>query len=321
VTTAATAEAARWLRALETFVAVPAAHAEPTISAESACTFLRCSQETLAELLDAGLPAYDGRCDRFDLVNLALRSASGASIPEVSLRQSFRFVTKDVRQWCEPRRWRVELDLRCAPGAHGGVHEWTAWTPLPWPDTAESTPTVERFAGARVEVRWEVRTAGCDAPLVSPTLRELVHDYVGERDFAQMPLAVQADGDWMEQRRIFDCLSGSTALQRRCADAGIASRVRQGWLGGLIASPHAWLEAEDADGCWKTVDPAFHALSLRLYPACVAFHAFCLGSRLNRLIATHCPPGEACVAHACASDAQAEIHVAIRDADRSGPCA
>jgi hypothetical protein len=137
--------------------------------------------------------------------------------------------------------------------------------------------------------------------IVSPTVRSIVDAYLAEEHrFVRMPTTLQRDLEWMSEHGLFDCLSASLDLQRRCARQGVEAHVRQGWLAGPIVSQHAWLEILDEDGERKMIDVAFRALASLLYPACEEFRAFCLGSRLNRLLATDSPEAETIIDHACA---------------------
>jgi hypothetical protein len=314
-------EIERWTRALDELVPVPAEHAEPALPLPAARDFLRCSEPVFEALRRAGLPVHEGRLDRIDLINLALRSGSGRSVPEIGLRHSFRFVGQDEAAWCERRRWRFSCDLACSsPAAEGGeakaVKHWKLWPPLSWPAKSEPARGALELSGRRATAAYEVATAGLRRSL-SRQLRELVEEYLGERRFARMPFAVQLQGESMAEWGLFDCFSGSVELERRCGEAGIEARVRQGWLFGQTASEHAWLEVVDRDGEHKDVDPAFFALAQMLYPSRGEFREFCLGSRLNRVLATECPPTEQPLRHLCAAPAgEVAMEVSIASADR-----
>ena len=315
-------EIERWLLALERLVPVPAEHSEPTVPLADASAFLRCSEPAFEELVAVGLPVRGGHLDRTDLVNLALLSHSGESVPEVGLRHSFRFVTQNERAWCEARRWRFGVKFVCSEAASTSeagepAERWTMWPPLSWPPAPGPSEGPLRLHGARASAHYEVRTEGATRK-VSNALGELIDGYLGERRFVRMPFAVQAEGDWMADRGLFDCFSGSVELQRRCKAMEMEARVRQGWLFGIAASRHAWVEVQDRDGEWKDVDPAFRTIATALYPQCDDFHRFCVGSRLNRVLATDCPPTESPLAHACdAAEAVVSMEVWIADAARA----
>jgi Transglutaminase-like superfamily len=339
-----------WLGALSSLVTVPAAHVSATVQPDDAHAFLGCSSHTWKALLAEGLPPHDGAFERLDLVNLALHARSGGSTPEIALRHALRFATKGRQSWCTPKRWRLTLLLTCGEGAEDqpveeaatdtsarsvdeaatgaeagrmGAERWRVWPPLPWPparspDNAGSPVLHGRdttdpcmLHGRVVEATYEVRVDGRKMQLVSPSVRSIVDAYLAEeRRFVRMPTALQRELEWMSGHGLFDCLSASLDLQRRCARQGIEAHVRQGWLAGPIASQHAWLEILDEDGEWKTIDVAFRALAGLLYPACEEFRAFCLGSRLNRLLATDSPAAKSTIEHMCAgSGARTQTHI------------
>jgi hypothetical protein len=340
-----------WLSALSSLVTIPVAHASATVQLDDARAFLGCSSRTWKALLASGLPLYDGALERLDLVNLSLYARSQRSTPQIALRHAMRFATKGRENWCAPKRWRLTLRLACAKGTEdrrtvapnvsvGPVEEddtaadigrvdverWKVWPPSRSQDNVGSR-LVHRSVkagpcmmyGRVVEAAYEVGVDGREMHIVSPTVRSIIDAYLAEEHrFVRMPATLQRELEWMNGHGLFDCLSASLDLQRRCTWQGIEAHIRQGWLAGPIVSQHAWLEVLDEDGAWKMVDVAFRALAGLLYPECEEFRAFCLGSRLNCLLATDCPKAESVIDHVCAgSDAEVETHVTTRNINLS----
>jgi hypothetical protein len=267
-------------------------------------------------MLAAGLPVHDGGLDGHDLLNLALAVGAGRSVPELCTRREIGFVTEDVRTWCEVKRWRVAIKLRCAASdrPRSGDERWTVWPPLPWPDKPVASDLKPRhIVGGAAEIAFDVDVGGHVQRLVSPRLIAVVREYLAEgRRFFRLPDAVAGVPGWMHERRLFDCMRGSLDLCERVRETGLQAAVRHGWLAALVTSPHAWLEVVDDDGCVKTIDIALHASAGQVYPDHTAFRDFCLGSRCNRLIETACPTDREIIEHTCGSPAgQPTTHVSI----------
>lgn len=309
-------DAATWLLALMELVAVPAWGARPVVPLSAGRSYLGCSEAAWDAMLAAGLPVHDGGLDGHDLLNLAMAVGAGRSVPELYTRREIRFVTGSAGTWCEAKRWRVAVKLSCAAsdGARSGDERWTVWPPLPWPGKPAAHDGEPRHvAGGAAEVAFDVDVSGRVGRLVSPRLIAVVRDYLAEgRRFFRLPDAVAGVPGWMQERRLFNCMTGSLELCERVRETGMHAAVRHGWLAGLVASPHAWLEVVDDDGCVKTIDIALHASAGQVYPELTAFQDFCLGSRCNRLIETACPTDRELVEHTCGSPAgQATTHVSI----------
>lgn len=298
----------QWTQLLQDLVLVPQQYAASAIAYHNAATFLGCDQDAVEALVAAGLPRYAEGFDRFDLLNIALAARTGRSLPEIGLKHVLKFVrTGSPREWSSATTWLVRVDATCSARADEDSQNderWLVWEPSAQDpiDTRRVRPSPIAVWGRTARLSWELSTEGSHSTIRSSNICEIVDSYLdyGLR-FARMPNRVQVDSNWMQSHGIFDCLSCSTDLSNQFRKAKIQSRVRQGWLAARVASPHAWIEVVDADGEWKTIDLALRALAEILFPASTAFSAYCLGSRLNRLVATSCPPNEELVEHVCSS--------------------
>ncbi|MGW1073734.1 hypothetical protein [Streptomyces sp. NPDC002537] len=319
MTTAADGTEAGWRAALDGFVPVPPAHARPELDAAAARHLLRCPPRVWDLLTAEGLPARpapDGpRYDTRDLFNLAVHSGSRESVPEVALSLSLRFARQDPRLWARVRNWDLHTTLTCL--RHKGDGHWRTWPP----DTYDAPATAPRPChwtgpGAVRTLHHRVRTRGVHARPESPRLRaDIAAGLARPLRYVRMPAAVRADADWMAERGLVDCVSGTLALARRLAAAGHEVRGRTGWLVGPQVSAHTWLDVRDDDGHWKTVDVAHHHLARTLFgPDAVAPEAFA-GSRPDRLVPSTAPMGEELHTHRCLA-APAELDCRITAVSR-----
>lgn len=318
-----------WLEALSRLTPVPARYARPTVTPDEAARFLRCPTATVAALSDHGLPHYQLGFDQFDLINLALRARPGSSIPEISLGLLLRFITQDPSAWSSPMSWKFTVNGICGSARSNGSESgqlthtprrrWVLWAPTEASDmTLKPSSDGSILAdGADISFTCTVRTDGLPGRIESPEIRAVVRQIIDARyTFTRMPDVVQRDAQWMQDHRIFDCVSISAELERRFEARGLSCRTRYGWLGALAASGHAWIEVLDDDGYWKPIDLALRALAEILYPNHPIFQEFCLGSRLNRLIPTGCPIDQPLISHDCDIADDGEYVVAIQQLDR-----
>ena len=92
-----------WQESLAALYPVPAPHRVQDVDRRTALEMLRCGPDLLDELLAAGLPHVerpDGPWfDRHDLVNLALGSGSGWTMPERAVRFALRWMLEDPETW------------------------------------------------------------------------------------------------------------------------------------------------------------------------------------------------------------------------------
>jgi len=287
------------------FVAVPEAHARYDTDPQSAARWLRLPAEAIAGLADAGVPHVADPVrgplfDYVDLVNVAMFSGSGQSVPELALRFLLRFAASPPATWYEPRDWLVGIRLPAAPGdpappvrvrvpdigadgvtavpeaAARGLGPPSSTDPL-----AEGYRAVVRLTGARRTVRDRRVRAVCTEVVQALTSGTVVYQTVAES------LRTVHHRAWA--LGMADCIVVSRLIADRVRELGRPARARRGYLLGLVGSDHAWCEVYE-DGCWKQLDAVFAYVASgggrdrNLAMDAPAFASACFGSRFNRLL-------------------------------------
>lgn len=307
----------RWHASLAGLFAVPAPHRVADIDRTLALEMLRCPPWLLDELVSAGLP-HDQRpdgihFDRHDLINLALHSGSGASMPERAVRFALRWMREDPRSWTVPLRWSWQIELACDRPGGCGANPVSAHTRLRpeindgaierWENTGAMRATEEEyvFSGpGPVSFGGLLRTEGQLMELRSPRLREITGEFLaaGYR-WARLPKVVQADYESVMAAGVAPCVTASLFLEREYRAAGYSAVSRSGWILGMLDLAHAWVEVLDDDGVTKTVDVVFDRLSRHAEGAHPELARAALGSRINRILPTAAGAGVAHSRHEC----------------------
>lgn len=297
-----------WLESLRNLLVIPPDLRDERIDRSGALELLQCGPRILDELLANGLPCGGEpgaeRFDRFDLVNLALYSGSGASVPEKTMRFALRWMHADPGSLFRPRRWDYSVVLSPPAGDAGGDPagvEWSLATPRPelhggrveslvvGPDGAvvgEKDITARGTAG--LTASGVLVTSGERRRIRSPELREIVTSFGPDRfRWGRMPEEFQWRKDEVLSQGYAPCIAVCLELAERCRAAGFEARTRRGWIMGMLDLAHSWLEVVDEDGLTKTVDPAFVILAAHHAetPHPSVAEAF-TGSLLNRLMPT-----------------------------------
>lgn len=300
---------------------VPAEFSRPSVNRQTAREMLRCTDNDLIALVDAGLPtdAADDRqlFDPNDLYNLGMYSATGRTQPELAFTMLFRFTKNDLDQLRATRRWHFTLRLECVDCQ--GPGEWTV-----------REPAGEVFGGGKCDVVRPARssrtatysavvtTSGTDTPLLSSELRKVVLDYRAENLRWQMlPHALQRDPSAVHALGATDCIAASLYLAERFRAEGYTAHARRGWfcgvLGGIVDLPHAWVEVVDDDGHPKAVDVTTAQLAAQLSPETKAFQELCVGSAFNRVVLSEGLAADPFATHACRGEqSQVLVHSDIR---------
>lgn len=311
----------RWHASLAVLFPVPEPHRVEDISWTQAVEMLRVPETLLDELVSAGLPhgrRPDGIFfDRHDLINLALHSGSGASMPERAVRFALRWMREDPRSWTVPLRWTFQIELGCdrpdgcgadpesahtrlRPEANGGaIERWECTEPVQMTETEYvfPGPGPARFGGL-------LRTEGELMQLVSPRLRRITQDFLDvDYRWARLPKAVQADYESVMAAGVAPCVTASLFLEREYRAAGYEAVSRSGWILGMLDLAHAWVEVVDDDGVTKTVDVVFDRLSRHAEGAHPELARAALGSRINRILPTCVGAGVPHSRHVCAGQA------------------
>lgn len=324
-------EAERWHRSLAVLFAVPAPHRVENIDRTQALEMLRCGPELLDELVRAGLPAAvrpDGIFfDRHDLINLALHSGTGRSMPERAVRYALRWMGESPDSWTTPLHWTFDIELHCdraggcsagsrfvhtrlLPERNGGaIEQWECDRPLPpgEEDLVLGGPGPVRFAG-------RLRTQGRLMELRSPVLRRITQEFLdaGYR-WARLPKVVQADYEAVMAAGVAPCVTASLFLEREYRAAGYPAVSRSGWILGMLDLAHAWVEVVDDDGISKCVDVVFDRLSRHAERAHPDLARASLGSRVNRVLPTGATAGQPHTRHECHGRVSAgEVRTVIR---------
>ncbi|MGW4365657.1 hypothetical protein ACWEKT_08430 [Nocardia takedensis] len=324
-----------WLRALDRFVAVPAAFAEPRLTRHQALEMLRCGDEVLDRLVAGGLPAAgtgeDRRFDWYDLFNLGLYSGTGRSQAELAFGFGVRWMSAPISTWTEEREWDVRLTLGCGRPRCGPEPVWRIAVPRPEinggsildSEVLPARPVTragmyESRAPQAPQVHVRVRTRGEHRRLLAAGATEIVREFIA-RDlrWVRMPERMQADPGAVHALGVANCISAGLELAQLMTAAGYQARTRRGWLLGVMDIEHAWVEVLDDDGVVKAVDPVFALLGRFVPDAPPDFADACLGSRLNRLLPTDLRADQPLVQHECdGAGAPVERRVAIRAVPR-----
>ncbi|GAB2620165.1 hypothetical protein GCM10027168_60290 [Streptomyces capparidis] len=297
-----------WLESLRNLLVIPEDLRDEWVDRTGALELLQCGPEILDELLRGGLP-HGGepgaeRFDRFDLVNLALYSGSGTSVPEKTMRYALRWMHADPQTLFRPRRWDCSVALSPPAGdeeADPARMEWSLATPRPelhggWTESLTVGPQgavlgekdITACGTTGLTASGVLVTSGERREIRSSRLREIVTAFGPDRyRWGRMPEEFQWRKDAVLSQGYAPCIAVCLELAERCRAAGFEARTRRGWIMGMLDLAHSWLEVVDEDGLVKTVDPAFVILADHHAeaPHPQIAEAF-TGSLLNRLMPT-----------------------------------
>ncbi|WP_314219540.1 hypothetical protein [Streptomyces zaehneri] len=309
-----------WKKVADSVEFIPAEYSSRTQPESVAREMLGCDSADIDILVDAGLPFEDrseGRhFDANDLYNLGMYSNKATTQPELAFRMLFRFAGRPVDDLLRERSWEFRVRMDCVDCA--GVAPWR----LEEPDvvrfggrTADVTPPAPGSGSA--EYAATVTTTGARTPLVSPVLRQLVHDYLDAGYRWQMiPVPMQTDHRSVHALGATSCIAASLFLAERFRAAGFLAEAKRGWfcgvLGGALDLPHACVEVEDEDGALRTVDIAKAQLAARLPGNTEAFRELCLGSIYNKVIPSTAFGNAALARHECGSGLPVQVRADIR---------
>ncbi|MDX2576964.1 hypothetical protein PV332_15985 [Streptomyces scabiei] len=309
-----------WEKVADSIEFIPDQYSDRTQPESVAREMLGCDAADIDTLVEGGLPFEDRagvRCfDANDLYNLGMYSGRSTTQPELAFRMLFRFAGRPVDDLLRPKSWTFRVRMECVDCA--GVAPWHL-----------EAPDVQRFGGRVEEVTTPtasagsaeytatVTTTGARTPLVSPVLRQLVHDYLDASYRWQMiPVPMQADQRLVHSLGATSCIAASLFLAERFRAAGYRAEAKRGWfcgvLGGALDLPHACVEVEDEDGALRTVDIAKAQLAARLSADTRAFQELCLGSIYNKVIPSTASCNEALGLHACGSQLPIRVRADIR---------
>jgi Transglutaminase-like superfamily len=293
----------RWRPALQRLVLVPAEHRAASVDLPSAARELGCGPDVLSALVDAGLPAPDGRLDLHDVMNLGLLSGTGRSTAELGERRLMSVATGDPAGWLGERRWRIAFSAQCPQPRCAAP--------------ARPLPPAPELAGGRLH-GWHPASAEAEAELSTRGRRDeprttavrAVHDDLlaaltaGRYRYGWVPASMTAPE--AAALGTVNCVVAAELLVAAATEAGIEARTRTGMLLGLVGVRHAWTEVREEDR-WLPLDPVLAYLAGRTPGSNPQFAGFCRGSTANRLLPWDLPARAGIVEHDCALGGQAVL--------------
>jgi hypothetical protein len=299
---------------------IPAQYSSRVQPESVAREMLGCEAADVDRLVEAGLPFEERagvRCfDVNDLYNLGMYSNKSTTQPELAFRMLFRFAGRPVDDLLRTKSWDFRVRMECVDCA--GVAPWRLEEPdaVRFGGRVENVTAPTATAGS-AEYTATVTTTGARTPLMSPVLRQLVHDYLDAGYRWQMiPVPMQADYRLVHSLGATSCIAASLFLAERFRAAGYRAEAKRGWfcgvLGGALDLPHACVEVEDEDGALRTVDIAKAQLAARLSADTEAFQELCLGSIYNKVIPSTASGNAALGHHECGSQLPIQVHADIR---------
>ncbi|NED99841.1 transglutaminase-like domain-containing protein [Phytoactinopolyspora halotolerans] len=262
-----------WPPILDRVVRTPREYFCP-IGPEKAREILSCSP---ADIRDLGhvYGADRTRFDAFDVWNIGLNSGSGRSTPERELRYLGHLLAST--DWLDAVEYRLALEAGCPRGPACTSHDWRRPRLV---GTSWSDPS---YLPGRVRWAATTRRQGMHSRIrLQPILHAWRHTLASYRFHYTHP-GLAADTAATRARRVGNCTGLSAVLAEDLNSRGVTARTRCGFLwGGLVGLAHEWVEARDADGRWKPLDPSMAALAATFFSP--EYQRFCCGSMLNRLI-------------------------------------
>jgi hypothetical protein len=312
---------AKFAEALQRVRFVSSLDDDVLIDRAEAKRLLRCDDATIADLVAQGL-RIDQRTEAFsycDIMNVGLYSGTARSVPELAERFITRFSAEPPLTWTQRRRWRLAVEGRCtrAGGCAGG--QWAlAATP------AQAYRRDPSDIGSRVDTfrtTFEAETSGYQMEVQAAPIRRLHSECLerfrsGAWQYQYLPLGLRDDPVAADRLGVMNCFSVAGWLSERLRMLGIETRVRHGLLLAFMGMEHAWVDARDADGVFKPLDPVIAVLAARSAVPASSFASFTCGSRFNRVLASRANTGQI-VTHACDGRKQTvTLLVYARPADR-----
>ena len=300
---------AKFAEALQRVRFVSSLDNDALIDRVEAKRLLRCDDATIDDLVAQGL-RIDRRTEAFsycDIMNVGLYSGTARSVPELAERFITRFSAEPPRTWTQRRRWRLAVEGRCtrANGCAGG--QWalaaaTAQAYRRYPSDARSRVNAFRTT-------FEAETSGYQMEVQAAPIRRLHSECLerfrsGAWQYQYLPRGLRDDPVAADRLGVMNCFSVAGWLSERLRMLGIETRVRHGLLLAFMGMEHAWVDARDADGVFKPLDPVIAVLAARSAVPASSFGSFTCGSRLNRILALRAHTGQM-VTHACDGREQA----------------
>jgi hypothetical protein len=241
---------------------------------------LCCDEEELDRHLAGGLPQWTEDAEAVlgysDVMNAGLYRGSALSIPRLAERYLVRFADQPVEAWAQEERWALTLTEVCPEGC--------SWEAAPSPPEAATGSWRRDEAAPSPGWTLETTVRGTIAEVADPRLRDLYGRTLeqlrdGSLRYQYLPPRLRTAPDAARELGLCDCTTTARSLARACEQVGIPSRLRLGYLLGMMPIEHAWVEALDG-GEYKPLDPILAMLVIRsgAEDARDRIGDFCLGS-------------------------------------------
>jgi transglutaminase superfamily protein len=313
-----------WLRSLEELVPTPDEHRGDLVGREDALRILRCPERNLDELVERGF-AYE-ECEgeqafeRADLYNVALRSHSKRSAPELVTAFMRSMRREGPAKWALTRHWAVRIEMLCPldTGCHGG--SWTlrpllpealGGTPPVWSLPANLSWGVHTLVATGPKGAFKVAsrfsTSGQVTPVRARSIRDAYRTIIDDYRYQVLTRSWRRDLETVRRMRIADCGAATSLMAAACRDAGHEAKIETGMLLGTFGfGGHSWVRVCDEDGVWKTLEPTLPLLARVATDVDESELAplieFSCGSTLNRLVTCDTTEHGEIAGHTCCGE-------------------
>ena len=285
----------------------PQAYRQETLDESTVLRILRCTPASLTALCDLGLtPARtpDGpRYDACDIRNAGLYSRSGKTEVEAAMQPILSFLKGADADLFAERRWSYQM-LPVADSAEREPERYLIHPLAPevaggHTDKLEAGSGPAGRVGDRVVVppgaalSGLIVSRGQPATVADKRLRSITEKFLasGVR-WHYLADELKQDAHAAFAAGVGNCDTLSTVLATWLADAGYAPSIYRGWIVGITAVAHSWIEVPDLDGKQKVIDPSLLLLAAHSSLGTPAFAEQTFGARLSRVVPTRCPLSE-----------------------------
>lgn len=254
-----------------------------------AATVLACDEATVATM---GLRQVDGLYDFTDVLNAALHSGTGRSLPEMARLLLMRFAAAEADSWFEPLQWTV--NVRRAPAATEdfafAVPDLDADGVDVVEDPTVGTPGPVASHGHQADpYQVRVQITGERYVVTDRRVRAAFDEVVDEMEsdavhYQAVSEALRIDHQRAWSLGVADCVVAGRVLADRLRAEGLEARGRRGFLLGVVANDHGSCEVL-IDGQWRCLDPIFALLAKKHgRDGGTDLREASVGSRFNRLL-------------------------------------
>ena len=290
-----------WHGIADRVIWVPEVYRRGTLDERTVRRILRCTERSLAALRESGLTPVKGeagtRYDACDIRNAALYSGTGATEVEAAMRPVLSRVRGRASTPLSHRHWSYHLSISApdpATGAEYAVHPPSDGTDAEGEVTLTNGQRPRR-SGKRIlvpggtAIRGVIRTSASSAELLSPTISGVVDKFL-ESGFRWhfVPAELKHDPQAASAVGMGNCEMLSLVLCDQLTAVGLAAEIYRGWVAGVRAMPHCWIEVYDIDGKPKIIDPGVLTIAKYLGPLEATDYRSLIGTKLEVIIPTRC---------------------------------